>query len=131
MQVPGKQHRRRRVSGGSENSCVRRRVEHKDHVWSYDFLTDRPEDGGQQRAGPLEIGIEDLLKSVMTNTPFAARGPPVIQVQPSRAEEAGQASCCELTTMKRQEMVQTLACPAENPNSLPRVKCTDCLVDAF
>ena len=45
MQVPRKQHRRRRFSGGSENSCVRRRAEHKDHVWSYDFLSDRTEDG--------------------------------------------------------------------------------------
>ena len=49
MQVPGKQHRRRRFSGGSENSCMRRRAEHKDHVWSYDFLTDRTEDGRQLR----------------------------------------------------------------------------------
>jgi hypothetical protein len=45
MQVPRKQHRRRRLSGGSENSCVRHRSEHKDHVWSYDFLSDRTEDG--------------------------------------------------------------------------------------
>ena len=45
MQVPRKQHRRRRFSGGSENSCVRRRAEHKDHVWSYDFLSDRTEVG--------------------------------------------------------------------------------------
>ena len=44
MQVPGKQHRRRRFSGGSENSCMRRRAEHKDHVWSYNFLTDRTEE---------------------------------------------------------------------------------------
>ena len=49
MQVPIKQHRRRRFSGGHENSCVRRRAEHKDHVWSYDFLTDRTEDGRQLR----------------------------------------------------------------------------------
>ena len=45
MQVPRKQHRRRRFSGGSENRCVRRRAEHKDHVWSYDFLSDRTENG--------------------------------------------------------------------------------------
>jgi len=45
MQVPRKQHRRRRFSGGSENSCVRRRAEHQDHVWSYDFLSDRTPDG--------------------------------------------------------------------------------------
>ena len=49
MQVPRKQHRRRRFSGGSENSCVRRRAQHKDHVWSYDFLTDRTEEGRQLR----------------------------------------------------------------------------------
>ena len=49
LQVPRKQHRRRRSYGGSENSCVRRRAQHKDHVWSYDFLTDRTEDGRQLR----------------------------------------------------------------------------------
>lgn len=50
MQVPRKQHRRRRLSlGGSANSCVRHRAQHKDHVWSYDFLTDRTEDGRQLR----------------------------------------------------------------------------------
>jgi putative transposase len=49
MQVPRKQHRRRRFSGGSQNSCVRRRAQHKDHVWSYDFLTDRTEEGRQLR----------------------------------------------------------------------------------
>ena len=49
MQVPRKQHRRRRFSGGSENSCVRHRAEYKDHVWSYDFVADRTEDGRQLR----------------------------------------------------------------------------------
>jgi transposase InsO family protein len=47
MQVPRKQHRRRRLPGGSENSCVRRRAERMNHVWSYDFLMDRTEDGRQ------------------------------------------------------------------------------------
>ena len=46
MQVPHKQHKRRRLpSGGSENSCVRKRAEHKDHVWSSDFVADRLENG--------------------------------------------------------------------------------------
>ena len=50
MQVPGKQHRRRRLKlGGSENSCVRHQALHKDHVWSYDFVADRTEDGRQLR----------------------------------------------------------------------------------
>ncbi len=44
MQVPRKQHHRRRFSGGSENSCVRHRP-----VWSYDFVSDRTEGGRQLR----------------------------------------------------------------------------------
>jgi putative transposase len=48
MQVPTKQPKRRRLSwGGSENSCVRRRALWPNHVWTYDFLTDRTEDGRQ------------------------------------------------------------------------------------
>ena len=47
MQVPRKQHRRRRLPGTSENSCIRRRAECINHVWSYDFLVDRTEDGRQ------------------------------------------------------------------------------------
>lgn len=49
MQVPRKQHRRRRLPGSSENSCVRRRAAGINHVWSYDFLVDRTEDGRQLR----------------------------------------------------------------------------------
>ena len=50
MQVPKKQHKRRRLAtGGSQNSCVRHRAAHKDHVWSYDFVADRIEDGRQLR----------------------------------------------------------------------------------
>jgi putative transposase len=44
MQVPKKQHKKRRIAlGGSENSCVHRRVERPNHVWSYDFVEDRTE----------------------------------------------------------------------------------------
>jgi putative transposase len=47
MQVPRKQRRRRRLPGSTENSCIRRKAEHMNHVWSYDFLVDRTEDGRQ------------------------------------------------------------------------------------
>jgi putative transposase len=47
MQVPRKQHRRRRLPGSSENGCIRRRAEYMNHVWSYDFLVDRTDDGRQ------------------------------------------------------------------------------------
>ncbi len=44
LKVPVKQRKRRRL-GSSENSCTRRRAEHMNHVWTYDFLIDRTEDG--------------------------------------------------------------------------------------
>jgi putative transposase len=49
MQVPRKQRKRRRLPGTSANGCVRHRAKHRNHVWSYDFLTERTEDGRQLR----------------------------------------------------------------------------------
>ena len=50
MQVPKKQQKRRRLhQGGSENSCIRRRAEQRNHVWSYDFVEDRTEKGRRLR----------------------------------------------------------------------------------
>jgi transposase InsO family protein len=40
FRVPGKQHKRRRF-GHSENGILRRRAEHKNHVWCVDFIHDR------------------------------------------------------------------------------------------
>jgi putative transposase len=42
LKVPEKQHKRQRlpILGESENGCTRRWAEHKDHVWSYDFVMD-------------------------------------------------------------------------------------------
>ena len=63
MQVPRKQHRRRRLPNcGSENSCVRRRAQHKDHVWSYDFVTDRTEDRRQIR---LLLVIDEFTRKCL------------------------------------------------------------------
>jgi len=47
LQVLGKQHKRRRLPGHSAHGCVRHRAKYPHHVWSYDFLTDRTEDGRQ------------------------------------------------------------------------------------
>jgi len=46
MRVP-KKARKRRPVGNSANSCVRRIAEHRNHVWTYDFLFDRTENGRQ------------------------------------------------------------------------------------
>ena len=47
MQVPRKQRKRRRLPGHSGHGCVRYRATGRNHVWSYDFLTERTEDGRQ------------------------------------------------------------------------------------
>ena len=47
LQVPGKQCRRCRLPGDGANSCIRQKATHRNHVWSYDFLADRTEDGRQ------------------------------------------------------------------------------------
>ena len=44
FKVPRKQRKKRRL-GCSENSIVRRRPEHRDHVWCWDFIHDRDERG--------------------------------------------------------------------------------------
>ena len=40
LKVPKKTRKKRRL-GHNGNSCVRRRAEHKDHVWTWDFIHDR------------------------------------------------------------------------------------------
>jgi transposase InsO family protein len=44
LKVPKKQPKRGRL-WLNDGSCIRLRPEHKDHVWSYDFVMDRTEDG--------------------------------------------------------------------------------------
>jgi putative transposase len=44
LKVPQKKRKRRRL-GKSENGCHRRRAEHKDHVWCWDFVFDHTSGG--------------------------------------------------------------------------------------
>ena len=44
LKVPQKQPRRRRL-WLNDGSCIRLRPEHRDHVWSYDFVVQRTSDG--------------------------------------------------------------------------------------
>lgn len=62
LQVPRKQHKRRRLPGNSENSCVRHRAMHRNHVWSYDFLAERTEDGRQLR---LLVVIDEFTRECL------------------------------------------------------------------
>ena len=44
LKVPKRQPKRRRL-WFNDGSCIRLRPEHKDHVWSYDFVADRTSNG--------------------------------------------------------------------------------------
>lgn len=44
LKVPQKRRKRRRL-GTSDNGCIRRRAEHRDHVWAWDFIFDRTING--------------------------------------------------------------------------------------
>ena len=52
LRVPRKQRKRRRLGHGG-NSCTRRKTEHPDHVWSYDFVMDQTGNGRRLKLLPV------------------------------------------------------------------------------
>ncbi len=50
--MPTKKRKRRRV-GASENGSIRLKATRPNQVWSYDFLYDRTEEGGQLKLLPV------------------------------------------------------------------------------
>ena len=52
LKVPRKQRKRRRL-GQSANSCTRYKAEHRDHVWSYDFVMDQTAEGKRLKLLPV------------------------------------------------------------------------------
>jgi hypothetical protein len=71
LKVPAKQPKRGRLRL-NDGSCVRLRAEHRNHVWSYDFVEDRTHDGRKHRMlnvidefthECLAIRVERSLKS--------------------------------------------------------------------
>jgi len=53
LQVPKRGPRKRRRLGTSQNGCMRLKPAYPDHVWSYDFLYDRTEEGRQLKIMPV------------------------------------------------------------------------------
>jgi putative transposase len=89
LQVPGKQRKRRRLPGQSANGCVRHKALYRNHVWSYDLLVDRTEDGRQlkllvvideftRECLATEVGRTFTARDVMLTLQylFAVRGAP-------------------------------------------------------
>jgi putative transposase len=62
LKVPQKQRKKRRL-GCSANGVLRRRAEHRDQVWSYDFVEDRTADG--RRLKLLTI-VDEFTRECLT-----------------------------------------------------------------
>ena len=74
MQVPATQHKRRRLPGHGGNGCVRRRATHRNHVCTYDFLTEQTEGGGQFK---LLVVLDEFTREALAievGRSFTARG---------------------------------------------------------
>jgi putative transposase len=63
LKVSDKQRKRRRLLGDSENSCTRRRATHLNHVWSYDFVMDRTEEGRRLKMMPI---VDEYSRECLT-----------------------------------------------------------------
>ncbi len=62
LKVPDKQSKRRSL-GKSENSCTRKRATYLNHVWSYDFVMDRTEDGRRLKMMPI---VDEYSRECLT-----------------------------------------------------------------
>jgi transposase InsO family protein len=61
LKVPRKQRKRRRLGHG-ENGCTRRKAEHVNHVWSYDFVMDQTSDGKRLKLLPV---VEEFTRECL------------------------------------------------------------------
>ena len=62
LKVPQKQSKKRRL-GRSANGATRRRAEHRNQVWSYDFLEDRTADSRRLKLLPI---VDEFTRECLT-----------------------------------------------------------------
>ncbi len=106
LKVPQKQRKKRRL-GHSANGILRRRPEHPNHVWCYDFLKDQTTDGRPLKRLPIEdeytreclaldvarsITAADVIRTLTRR--FAERGAPRFIRSDNGPEFIAQAMCC-------------------------------------
>ena len=77
LKVPKKQHKRL-YDGTSENSCDKKRPEYYNHVWSYDFLSERLENGRRVRL--LAVIDEYTRECLALDVAKSFRGQDVVEV---------------------------------------------------
>lgn len=62
LKVLRRQRKRRRL-GTSENGCTRKKAEHRNHVWSYDFTLDQTADGKRLKMMPV---VEEYTRECLS-----------------------------------------------------------------
>jgi putative transposase len=72
LRVARKQRKRRRPGHG-KNSCTRRKAEHPDHVWSYDFVMDQTSDGKRLKLLPVVDEFTRECLAIEVERHFTAR----------------------------------------------------------
>jgi transposase InsO family protein len=78
LKVPRKQHKKRGFDGSSANACHRKRPEHYNHIWSYDFLKERLENG---RLMKLLVVIDEYTRECLViDVNRKIKGPDVVEV---------------------------------------------------
>jgi putative transposase len=75
LKVPAKTRKHKRL-GDSESSCIRRRAEHINHVWTYDFVADQTEDG--RRLKMLVVLDEYTRENLTIEVARSLKAPDVI-----------------------------------------------------
>ncbi len=77
LKVPKKQHKRV-YDGTSANSCDKKRPEHYNHVWSYDFLSERLDNGRRVR---LLVVIDEYTRECLAmDVAKSFRGEDVVEL---------------------------------------------------
>ena len=75
--MPRKQHKKRH-GGGSQNACHRKRPEYYNHIWSYDFLSERLKNG---RLVKLLVVIDEFTREFLAiDVNRTIKGPDVVEV---------------------------------------------------
>jgi transposase InsO family protein len=89
LRVPPRQRKRRRLrAGGNEDGCTRMRAEYKDHLWSYDFVMDRTDDGRRLK---MLVVVDEHTRECLyigVERSFTAQG--VVKVLATLFEERGE-----------------------------------------
>ena len=84
--------RKRRRLGDSSNSCVLHKAKSKNHVWSYDFVFDRTEDGRQRQILALPIllaRVEFTREDLCTHVAHSITGADLVAILAGVMEKRG------------------------------------------